>query len=499
MDISIKDVTSNYRERIQRLSLFDPLYKLQNKKGKDKSGKPIDYFGLGLTALLFFFENMLVRNKKTGAKELAEFYQKLNEEEMDLDYDDFEKAARTVIETFRPPAGKRNRREFYNFETRKKEYVEYSILKAERADTQNNAQYYSLDDDGLELIFSTKEYFSEFQISINQLVLRKQLEKGEFASALRQIDEMDLSVKNLEEKMTKIKHEIQRNIISDKTYKRYKDIVYDIERRLKRENDEFKELRSFVKETREKIGNEISNEKDKKAYDLVIKIDRELGEVHHEHTKLFEESIILKTSALQAAQESLYYVGIDSFNFNEEVVSRLLASPLPLNASRRLIEPFLYMEKIQMWSPLTVFSKQRIENEEKKDNSFDFLAVSKKEENDKNIMNQKKNFKTITEIMINAAKGKSKIEIKELVKYMKENGYDNILNNRSFYDYFIILHQKSPVKINYIEKNKDILFEESFDIMSNIGSMLYVDETNELLNVTKRFTLQNMVLRMEEK
>ncbi len=442
---------------------------------------------------------MLVRSKKAGVKELALFYEKLNNCEIALDYNEFEKVSRTIIEAFRPQNGKRNRREFYNWDTRENEYVEYSILKAERADSETNTQYYSLDEQGLELIFATKEYFSEFQISINQLVLRKQLEKGEFVSALRQIDEMDLNVKQLEEKMVKIKHEIQRNIVSDKTYDRYKNIVEDINMRLNRENDEFKELRAFVKETKEKVGNEITNEKDKKAYELIIQIDRELGEVHYGHTKLFRESIILKTSALQAAQESLYYVGIDSFNFNQEITSRVFASPLPLSATKRLIEPFLYIEKIQIWSPLTVFSKQRFETGEKKVSSSDFLTVSDKEKEDIDILNEKKNFKKITEIMLEVMGDKTKITIAELILYMYGNNYSNILNNRCFYDYFIILHQKSPIKIDNIEKDKYVLFEESFALMAGKGSRFYVEEINEVLKVTDRFSLQNMHLRLEEK
>lgn len=73
MEVNIKAITENYRERIQRLALFDPLFKLQNKKSKDNSGNPIDYHSLGILTLLFFFENMLMRNKKTGVKELADF------------------------------------------------------------------------------------------------------------------------------------------------------------------------------------------------------------------------------------------------------------------------------------------------------------------------------------------------------------------------------------------------------------------------------------------
>jgi len=87
----------------------------------------------------------------------------------------------------------------------------------------------------------------------------------------------------------------------------------------------------------------MSKNEDKKAYELIIQIDKELGEVNYR--LLFKESIILKTSALESAQESLYYVGIDSFNFNQEITSRVFSSPIPLSETRTLIEPFMYLEK----------------------------------------------------------------------------------------------------------------------------------------------------------
>ena len=212
MDISIKNVTENYRDRMERLALFDPLYTLERKSRRDNVGKSIDYYGLGLLTLLFFFENMLIRNKKTGVLALAEFLSKLTHGELDLTFEDYVKLSREIINVFRPPSGKRNSRNFYNWETGKEEMIQYSILKASYFDVKTNAQYYELDEQGLELIFATKEYFSEFQLSINQLILRKQLEKGEFVGALRQIDEMRMDVRNLHDKIYRIKHEIQRNI-----------------------------------------------------------------------------------------------------------------------------------------------------------------------------------------------------------------------------------------------------------------------------------------------
>ena len=84
MDVSIKNITENYKDRMERLVLFDPLYILGRKTGRDNSGKSIDYYGLGLLTLLFFFENMLIRNKKAGVLQLAEFLSELTQKEYDL-------------------------------------------------------------------------------------------------------------------------------------------------------------------------------------------------------------------------------------------------------------------------------------------------------------------------------------------------------------------------------------------------------------------------------
>jgi hypothetical protein len=498
MDINIGNVVENYRERIQRLALFDPLYALSRKGMRDNSGKDVDYFSFGLLTLLFFFENMLIRNKKTGVKELAEFLMELSKEEVDLDIYGFERIARTIIDTFRPPTGKRNSKSFYNWETRQQDNVQYSILKAAKADLETNTQYYTLDEQGLELIFATKEYFNEFQLSINQLVLRKQLEKGEFSGALRQIDEMNLDVKNLQDRIVRIKHEVNRNIVSSETYERYKSIIEDINSRLERENEEFEELKAFVSETREKIASDLSKAEDRKAYELIIQIDKELGEVHYNHRLLFKDSIILKTSALQAAQESLYYVGIDSFNFNQEITSRVFSSPIPLKETRTLIEPFLYLETNKNWSPITVFSHQKIEKLDKEERVVDFLAVTSDEELKRDMKLQSNNYKVVGAITLAAMKGNDEVTIEEIVEFIKEKNYGEILNHRSFYDFFIILHQKSPIIMEQQQDQEESLLGQVYKLLAKRGKVLYVEELDNILKVTERFEIKNMSFRLEE-
>ena len=498
MGISIKNITENYRERMERLVLFDPLYELKRKTGKDNSGNIIDYYGLGLLTLLFFFENMLIRNKKAGVLELTEFLSNLTYGKLDLSYEDYVKMSREIIQVFRPSSGKRNSREFYNWETEKDEIIQYSILKASDFDSKSNLQYYKLDEQGLELIFATKEFFSEFQLSINQLILRKQLEKGEFAGALRQIDEMRMDVRHLQEKIYSIKHEIQRNIISDETYKRYETIVDDIHFRLNRENEEFEELKLFIGETKNRLEYEIHKDKMEKAYGLVLRIDRELGEVHYEHRNLLLESIEMKTTALNAAQESLYYVGIDSFNFKEQITSKLLSIPLPLEASRNLAAPFLYLEKAELWSPLAVFAKQGIIKKGTEDRGRTFIDPLEEGEIQEDIKIQQRNYEYIMEIILRLIDNENHISLEEVVNHIIRNEDESILNHRSFYDFWLLLHYNSPIKME-IEENQNLMLEKVIKLLEKDYTQLEVVEINGKVQPNTRYTIRNMKLSLEVK
>lgn len=496
MKVQVNEVLKNYKDRIYRLSIYEPLIELSRKREKDKSGNIIDYGSFGLLTLLFFYENMIIRNKNVGVKEIAEFLYKINNNKMDLHLDDFQKVARNIIDVFRPPGGERKSKSFYNWESGEDETIYYSILKAGKSDLKSNIQYYTLDEDGLELVFATREYFSEFQLSINQLLLRKQLEKGEFVGALRQIDEMRLAVENLKDRIYKIKHDVNRNIVSEKIRKRYRELVEDINIRLTRENDEFDELESFVKDTKDAMEHEIKDKKDRRAYELIIKIDKELNIVDGEHRKLLKESISLKVTALDATQESLYFMGIESFNFKQEIANRLILTPLPLESSRQLVKPFLSLASHKSWSPLTVFIEQRIKEDKNEERINEFHIPTDDEIYDEYKEITRHNFKRIMEIILEIMEDKKEIELSQILDYIREN-YAYILDERSFYDFWIILHQASPISIDKDKGNHSLLFEEMIKLLKGRYKSLTVEESTEILEVNERFKIKNMVLKLE--
>lgn len=498
MEIDSRNVIASYRERVQRLALFDPLYRLENKKTNDRSARPIDYYSLGLLTLLFFFDNMLTRNRKTGVRELALFLQSINSGELDLDDSGFERLARDIIEVFRPPSGKRNSRTFYNWETHSWDTVYYTILKADSFDTRTNTQYYSLDEDGLELVFATREYFSEFQVSINQLLLRKQLERGQFWGALRQIDEMRVAVESLQERITRMRHEIQRNIVSEQIYQRYRDTVEDIHLRLSREDREFEELQTFVRETRERVSYEQRTAKDQQTYQLIMRIDAELSHVHHHHGLLLRESIEMKTIALQAAQESLYYAGINSFNFQKEIGDRLLSTPLPLTAARQLVSPLLYLEMHQTWSLLTVFAPQRLEGRRVYREEEGFLELLDEQQlvQEQQILRQ--NYQYIAELILGAIQESNRAILEEIVEYCRANGYEHTLDSRHFYEFWILLHQRAPLELQQPSSEEvEGLLGGVMEVFGRRAKSLNVEEREQVLQVTDRYSIKDMELVLE--
>src|SRR5690625_6198893 len=97
-----------------------------------------------------------------------------------------------------------------------------------------------------------------------------------------------------------------------------------------------------------------------KSLKLITRIARELENVHYEHADLIKLTVNLRTTALTTAQETLYYTGIQSFNFDQDIVSTILSKPLSPDVMKGVIHPFLKVEQNPIWSPLTLLAEQTI-------------------------------------------------------------------------------------------------------------------------------------------
>jgi sulfur relay (sulfurtransferase) DsrC/TusE family protein len=481
---------------MRRLALFDPLYELDRKREQDKTEKTIDMKGLGLLTLLFFFEQKLMRQYKTGTKQLASFLRSLTESQYRLDQEDYERIARTIIQIFRPTTGRKRSYSFFDWEENREGMIEYSILKANNFDLKTNTQYYTLDEDGLELVFATKEFYSEFQLSINQLMLRKQLDKGEFKGALRQINEMRIDVESLEERMIKLNHEIQRSIVSEDTFERYKQLLEDIYGRLTREDEEFKELRQFVKETRDRLYSRDVHKKEQKTYELILTITRELESVHYNHSRLLEQTFALKNTTLVTAQESLYYTGIQAFNFDQDLVSKIISTPLPIEAMSGVLHPLFKVEENRFWSPLTVLAEQNITEDREERVEHGFIEAEDDNVDDPYRIALMKKYKELMQYFLVAYESKQANTLSEFIDYLEKTGHSTMFEQRYFYDFWLILHQRSPmIKGEVNEEEGKTLLGEALALLEN--RILTVQEGQGIVNRVERFSIQELIINLE--
>lgn len=503
--MEIGDMLAGFPERMAKLALFDPLFELGRQRRTDQAGRPVAMMELGLLTLLFFFEKKLLRSRKTNVQDLAAFLSVVLEGKYKLEPPELEDIARKIIQVFRPASGRKREFVFYHPGTGQKGMIYTSILRTDSYDAATQSQYYALDEDGLELVFATKEFYLEFQLSIHQLLLRKQLEKGEFQGALRQIDEMAMDVETLQERIQSLEHEIKRSIVSEETLARYSSLLEDIFLRLKRENEEFSELRDFVRETRDRIYAERELDKNRRPYELIIRIGVELEKVHNEHTGLLRQSMELESSALRAAKESLYYTGMNAFNFEQDITSFILGAPLPAETMKGVLAPFLRVEETKQWSLLTVFAKQQLSGgEEERQVEGSFLELEEESGRTTFQKRRQERFVEIMEALLRclARLGREEIRLSVLLEELElDEAAVGLKNKRYFYDCWLILHQRSPVRpLSADEETGGDADRGLYEAMNEVlhGRVLHVRELEDIIRVNERYSIQDMSIRLEE-
>ncbi|WP_042163489.1 hypothetical protein [Paenibacillus gorillae] len=497
----INDMLVGFSDRMAKLALFDPLFELGRQRKLDQTGKQVAMMELGLIALLFFFEKKLMRSRRTSVKDLTIFFAAVLGDNYVLDEQDLDDIGRRIIHVFRPASGTKRGFVYYHPATGQEGVIYPSILRTDTYDAASNTQYYALDEDGLELVFATKEFYMEFQLSIHQLLLRKQLEKGEFQSALRQINEMLVDVEALQNRINTVEHEIKRSIVSEETLLRYRSLLEDIYLRLKRENEEFNELRGFVKETRDRIYAERELVKNQKPYEFIVRIGVELEKVHNEHTHLLQQSMELESTALRAAKESLYYTGLNAFNFDQDIASFLFGTPLPMEAMKGVIAPFMPIEQKKIWSPLTVFSKQQlVANDDGELAESALLDLDEESEASSFIIQRKEKFVRIIEELLQCFinLGREEMLLSEFVAYLEQHEAKNWIATRDFYGCWIILHQRSPIEAVAAEdedEHEDSSLYEAIRVLLS-GRRLMVREVEGIYRVNERYSIQELMISL---
>lgn len=147
---------------------------------------------------------------------------------------------------------------------------------------------------------------------------------------------------------------------------------------------------------------------------------------------------------------------------------------------------------------MAVFAKQGIIKKDIEESGRTFINPSEEWEIQEDIEIQQKNYEYIMEIILKVIGDKNYIILEELVNYIMEDGEESILDHRFFYDFWILLHYNSPIKIEK-EASQNIMLEKVVKLLEENYTQLEVVEIGGTVQPNLRYTIRNMKLSLEVK
>lgn len=199
---------------------------------------------------------------------------------------------------------------FRNLETNKDESISIKLIDTSYYEIKKSARY-KLTDQGMELLFKTREIYTEFRINITQLYLKQQIEKGIFSGALQTVNELNLQVRQLREKLESLLLNIRQNVLGI-DFEDLKQLFSRIKEQFEIERREFGNIKRILKEHRENIEKinyfELEEDELRKLEQIKV-LSEKLNITTAEHDRLFSEKLdivgeYLKTIEISFARES---------------------------------------------------------------------------------------------------------------------------------------------------------------------------------------------------
>lgn len=352
-------VLTGFAERARRLALFKPLFNLENKIKYQ-----YDLTSLGLSILLFILEDMLRGRHGCTYEAISRFLHGLIESQYDYTMTDDEAAefARFLVDALRN-SGRPFEFRYPDFEHRGETTVKFHLIAYDDYDLQDRLVRLKLSEEGLQLLFQTRELHQELRISIMQLYLRQQIVKGVFEGALRSVDELRLEVQNLGDQLQAIRERIARDVLAVSQRQEHVHLFERIQDQLRREKRIFVELEGLVRQAHESYQTRHLNEKEERVLNQIAQLQQRLSRVISQHDRLFSD----KLEVQQLVGRSLESVIVNAFstklNFEREVLEPAAGANIGLSGLKGIIDPVLPIRIQPRFNPWKAFERQALMRE----------------------------------------------------------------------------------------------------------------------------------------
>ena len=457
-----------FSERMKNLAPFACLVR---RLGNLQKYPDYDMFSLGTGAMLFILENMLIGREECTIDEISDFLQTTiyRTYHQNIPQEDARELAFYIRDAI-TGNGETYQFEYMNLEKAVRESVTVKLMDVSYYEIKKTSKY-KLTDQGMELLFKTREIYSEFRLNVTQLYLRQQIEKGVFVGALQTVNELGLQVRQLRERIESILEGIRQNVLGVK-FEDLKSLLERIQEQFNIERKEFSNIRHILGEQKRSLeGMDFDRltPKDIKALRFIRIIADKIEVVAKEHDRLFSEKLDILGEYLKMLEFRMRAGITEYMDYERYILDKLGNENLHIDAAARILSPlFQRGAKNKVFNIMKALEPQKIRNEEQEEKeSIDYDDLVEKREQEQKVAAEQRNRKIedYLEKLFERIPEEGEVFLSSVLQGFDEETYKKISIDFDFFSLMVMLHQRKELNLKDIAGlGQSMVYDAAYNI-----------------------------------
>jgi len=449
----LDEMLNGFGERMNNIAVFTPVIAL-SQRTKYHYNLP----ALGVAVMLFILENMLRVEKNCTYESIAFFLQHIVQRQYgeELNREEAMELTNFIVREGLMNSGRPHSYTYTDLESRSEKSHKFHLVELDDYDIRDKIVRLRLSTAGLEMLFKTKEVYNELQVSITQLYLRQQIQKGVFDGALRSVEELALAVRSEKEKIRQLQEKIIRDVLQVAKEQQLEKQLERINEQLSREKAVFNELQELIDYTMDEYHAGRLTVKEEAAIEKIAGIKRRLMDVIHLHESLFTDKVRVQNLMNHSIESMILTAFNPKVNFETEFLFPIVQRNVGIDLLKQLLDPVLPIRKPRTFNPGRVFEEQRLksEAEERDEQELPEIAeelerLEEERERERQAEKEKKLEKYFL-LLLTPLVDQEEIRVSAVLRQVRENEpetYDEIINQMEFYPFIVQLHQMGSIPI----------------------------------------------------
>ncbi|MGE5606706.1 MAG: hypothetical protein ACM3YE_13585 [Bacteroidota bacterium] len=359
IDALIRDICSELDERMDNIKIYYPFLDIQ-RRSRLKNKARFELPELCMAVIAYLLNEGKLKYKGISLNDIANFIRILVDRlyQESIDETEAKDLASQVLDELQN-GGVNFIFQYYSYAAGQPKEKMIKLIEMKLG--ENNQFYYYLTKQGLDFYLKTKEFPEETQITINLLLFKKQIEKGAFEFALETVKRLNMEVQRKIERKNWLLDLLmfggKEGASAYREYHRSTFLQLDEEKQL------FQDVRNLLNDVYMDYAGKMSQknltEKEKKAFILIKKIEKEMKQAMHAHTQLLKDAAALTSEYDRILKLRRKAAFSERFNFRGEF-ERVVAGGNKAEVLGFFTRPFLHPTLKKMFNPLKVFQPQRV-------------------------------------------------------------------------------------------------------------------------------------------